>query len=269
MAEPLLTRSSGFPMTKLALLLVAIAACKGEPSSLTTTSTASGSTAAPITPIASDAAAPAVVVDAAAIIDASACRPMCLYAAESPLADAIAKHAADCKADWYAAGDCEGLLYARNCIYAAYGNVFKTAAWKDRFTNEPWYKPNPKFVEKDIPAFAMANIKELKKQYQACAAPVPAVTPEDKKLAADTYERVIMKEESADGIDLADLSDARSNHRNLAITDKTTYAYDAAPKDGRRMITLTGLYHTVGGGEFKSDESASLTFEGTKLVEIR
>ena len=110
---------------------------------------------------------------------------------------------------------------------------------------------------------------ELKKQYEACAAPVPAVTPEDKKLADETYERVIIKEEGADGIDADDLAVVRENHRNLYVHEKTTYEYSAAPKDGRRTITMSGLFWAVGGGEFKADESATLTFEGEKLVEIR
>ncbi len=248
--------------------VVALAACKGGAS---TSSSAAGSASgapAPVAPAPIDASAVAVV-DAALAVDASACKPTCLYAAELPLADAIAKHAADCAAEWYATDDCEGLLYARNCIYAAYGNVFKTAAWKDRFTKEPWYKPNPAFVEKNIPAFAMANIKQLKKQYEACATPIPAVTAEDEKLAAEAYELVINREEGVEGIDPADLLEPRENHRNLYVHEKTTYTYDAAPKDGRRTITMSGLYHAVGPGEFKPDESATLTFEGEKLVEIR
>lgn len=260
----------------LSVLEMSVVACKGS----STSSSATGSTTGSTTGSSASGSAPVLAIDAATlsgpmaiVVDAapaaSACKPKCLYAAELPLADAIAKHAAECKAAWYAADDCEGLLYARNCIYAAYGNVFKTAAWKDRFTKEPWYKPKPTFVEKDIPAVAMANIKELKKQYEACAAPVPAVTPEDKKLADETYERVIIKEEGADGIDADDLAVVRENHRNLYVHEKTTYEYSAAPKDGRRTITMSGLFWAVGGGEFKADESATLTFEGEKLVEIR
>lgn len=247
-------------MKNLAMLGVAFIACKGSASPPPTS--ASGSAQVAIV-------ADAVVAGAAIVVDASACKPMCLYAAELPLDDAIAKHAAECKTNWYSSDDCDGLLYARNCIYAAYGNVFKTAAWKDRFTNEPWYKPNAKFVEKDIPVFAMANIKELKKQYEACAAPVPVVSAEDKKLVDEWYERAIHKEEAIDGIDDGDLTAARENHRNLYVHEKTTYAYDAAPESGRRTITLGGLFHAVGPGEFKPDESATLTFDGDKLVEIR
>ncbi len=260
---------------KFVLLFLSVVACKGSSSSSATgatTGSSTGSSASGSAPVlAIDAAVSsgpvAIVVDAAPA--ASACKPTCLYAAELPLADAIAKHAVECKAAWYAADDCEGLLYARNCIYAAYGNVFKTAAWKYRFTKEPWYTPKPAFVEKDIPAVAMANIKELKKQYEACAAPVPAVTPEDKKLADETYERVIIKEESVEGIDADDLAAVRESHRNLYVHERTTYEYSAAPKDGRRTITMSGLFWAVGGGEYKPDESATLTFEGDKLVEIR
>ena len=57
--------------------------------------------------------------------------------------------------------------------------------------------------------------------------------------------------------------------RMVHLDDKTTFAYDGAPKDGRRTITLTGLYWAVGGGEYKPDEMAVLVFEGDKLVEIR
>lgn len=213
-------------------------------------------------------AAPVVTVDAAPPVDASACKPKCLYAAELPLAEAIAKHTAECNASWYDEGDCEGLLYARNCIYAAYGNVFKTDAWKDRFTKEPWYKPNAKFAEKDIPAFAMANIKELKKQYEACTKPIPAVTDDDKKLATDTFAKVI-NDEAIEGVDPQDLANARENHRNLYVNEKTKFTYEEAPKDGRRTIILDGLYWAVGPGEWKPDEGASLTFEGDKLVDIR
>jgi hypothetical protein len=245
------------------LFIVALVACKGR-SSTTNQEPGSGSAAV---------ATPTVVLDAAPVapvaIDASACKPKCLYAAEHPLAEAIARHAAECKAEWYADDDCEGLLYARNCIYAAYGNVFKTAAWKDRFTNETWYKPSSKFVEKDIPAFAMANIKALKKQYEACSAPVPPVSEDDQKLAASWYERAINDEVDVEGIDVEDLRAARENLRYLHVDAKTTYEYDAAPNDGRRTIVLTGLYHAVGGGERRPDESATLTFEGDKLVDIR
>jgi hypothetical protein len=249
-------------------VVVAIAACKGG--STASSGTASGSGSA----LASGSAPVAVVIDAAvadAAIDANtACKPKCLYAAEHALVEAITKHAADCKAEWYAADDCEGLLYARNCIYAAYGNVFKTDAWKDRFTKEPWYKPNPSFDEKKhIPAYAMSNIRQLKKQYEACVSPAPPVTPEDKKLATDMYQRVINSEENVDGIDELDLSAARDSLRNLHVDEKTAFAYDGAPKDGRRTITMTGLYWAVGGGEYKPHESAVLVFEGDKLVEIR
>jgi hypothetical protein len=247
--NPLVEGSSPSALTTkrfVAIAVLVIAACKGSSTSSSSTSGSAASGSAPVA-IAIDAA-----IDAAPVaIDASTCKPKCLYAAEASLADAIAKHAAECKAEWYAADDCDGLLYARNCIYAAYGNVFKTAAWKDRFTKEPWYKPNAKFVEKDIPAFAMANIKALKKQYEACAAPVPRVTAEDVKLVTDAYNAWVLNEDN----------------NNLRIDDKTTFEYDAAPKDGRRTITVRGLYLAVGGGEFKPDETASFTFDGDKLVE--
>ena len=102
-------------------------------------------------------------------------------------------------------GDCDGLLCARNCIYAAYGNVFKTAAWKDRFTKEPWYKPNPKFEEKTIPA-----VRGLRRSGA---------------LAAEAYQRVLfINEEDVGGIDTAVLDDVRASHRNLSVHEKTTYA---------------------------------------------
>lgn len=254
------------------VVVAVIGACKGGSS--TATSSAGSSTGSAVLSAPIDARAPAPDAETlsgpmAIVTTTPTCKPKCQYAAQLPLVQAIAKHAAECKADWYAPDDCEGLLYARNCIYAAYGNVFKTAAWKDRFTKEPWYKPNPKFREQDLPAFAMDNIKALKKQYEACSTPIPPVTPEDQKLAADTYERVIIKEEVADGIDAQDLESARESHRNLYLHETTTYEYDGAPKDGRRTIVIGGLYKAVGPGELMPDAAAVLTFEGDKLVEVR
>ncbi len=67
--------------------------------------------------------------------------------------------------------DCKSLDYARNCIYAAHGLVFKKKKWKV-FQAKPWYEARPEFKAKSISPLEVANVSELNKRGKACKAGV-------------------------------------------------------------------------------------------------
>jgi hypothetical protein len=66
--------------------------------------------------------------------------------------------------------DCKQLDYARNCVYAAHGLVYKKKRWKKVFEAKPWYEPQPG-VATDAIVLAdveKANVHELYMRGKAC-----------------------------------------------------------------------------------------------------
>jgi len=103
-------------------------------------------------------------------IKAARCGEPCLFLTDTPLAQLLDTYKAECggmmtKDLGYQ--DCKSLDYARNCIYAAHGLVFKKKKWKV-FQAKPWYEARPEFKAKSISALEVANVSELNKRGKAC-----------------------------------------------------------------------------------------------------
>jgi hypothetical protein len=80
----------------------------------------------------------------------------------------------------YEAGHCEGFEHDRSCILAHHGHVFSDRKWKNTFSRKPWYQPRPDFADSDLPAVAMANVRELDRRAAACRE-AKVVTEDDQK----------------------------------------------------------------------------------------
>jgi hypothetical protein len=107
-------------------------------------------------------------------IKAARCGEPCLFLTDTPLAKLLETYKAECggmatKELGYE--DCKSLDYARNCIYAAHGLVYKKKKWKV-FSTKPWYEARPEFKAKEISPLEIANVSELNKRGKACKAGV-------------------------------------------------------------------------------------------------
>lgn len=270
------------------VLAVVVAACKGGARSSSKSSADGASTAGSASPAqVHAAAAPVAVADAVGAaadtpsIDASLddprsaaarCAHACLYLLDVPLAEAREAFARDCKATWpYAADDCDGLLYARNCIYAGFGNVFKRPEWKQRFETQPWYRAKPGFQERDFSPVARANVRALVAASKACKQPPPKVTSGDIALATTAYDKLRQGER----VPAADMSDEdlrafESKYGIYGIVDKTEFEYAELhnPADGHRAISIGGLMYMAGPGTFEADVAVTLVFDDqNRLIE--
>jgi hypothetical protein len=104
-------------------------------------------------------------------IKAARCGEPCLFLTDTPLAKLLETYKAECggmvtKELGYE--DCKSLDYARNCIYAAHGLVYKKKKWKGVFSTKPWYEARPEFKAKSISPLEIANVSELNKRGKAC-----------------------------------------------------------------------------------------------------
>jgi hypothetical protein len=237
-------------------LCVALAAfgCK-EKAPPPATNPASGSSVADATPIAIDA----IAVVAADARDAR-CADACLFLVDAPLADARGIFERTCGDAWpYTETDCDGLLFARNCIYAARGNVFKKPEWKARFEARPWYKPDPAFAESQLSTVAMANIKTLKRGFEECG--LPAVSDADKALVKAVLEQASETNDSMIEIDGVAKTSASNRIRHRHIVDETSFVYAKQPTKNERTIVVGNLYHAVGGGELDESLVVRMTFD--------
>lgn len=185
-----MTRSRVLVLARLTTLttLTALAACKGggdqqaaAGGSGSTSATAAGSGAKPATGSAattapaagsnaagSGSAAPAVA-PLSPKIKAARCGEPCLFLTDTPLEKLIETYKAECggmETKDLGYEDCKSLDYARNCIYAAHGLVFKKKKWKV-FQAKPWYEPRPEF-KSEISPLELANVSELNKRGKAC-----------------------------------------------------------------------------------------------------
>lgn len=241
---------------RVGVLLVCAIGCKGKEPPTPTTAPA-GSTAPAVTASAPDAA----LVDA---LDAR-CVEACLFLTDLPLAQAKQTYEQGCGARWpYVETSCETLLFARNCIYAARGNVFKKPEWKDRFAKLAWYKPRPDFKESDLSAAAMANIKELKRTYEGCG--LPEVTADDKALVTKVLEEASVTNDAVieiDGVGFRKVSDRIRNH---VIVDESTVVYVKKPTADSRTIEVGNLMHAVGPGKLDEDLVVQLTFDADNAL---
>jgi YARHG domain len=184
------------------------------------------------------------------------CHDACRFLAEWALADAPARFRATCGVSWpYAETDCDAQLFQVNCIYATHGYTFKHPEWKVRFEHLAWYHPRADFTERELSAQENASIHELKQRERACHAAAEPVGEADRKLVAQTFQR--LDNEDAGGIPGVFTPDERI--RNLYVDDKTTLRY-AAKTATQRTITVEHLFHAVGGGE-RVDLSVDLTFD--------
>jgi hypothetical protein len=80
--------------------------------------------------------------------------------------------------------DCKQIDYARNCVYAAHGLVYKKPRWKKLFETKPWYEPNAGITAKQIVLgdIEHANIHELYMRGKACK--------KNLKISGADYERI-------------------------------------------------------------------------------
>ncbi len=251
----------------LVLLLIA---CKGgakQPEGAG--SAGSGSAAAPVAPIdaaPADAAAAAVPADAPQTdihAQETRCGTACLYLVDTPLEQARVAFEHDCGKSWPYT-DCDQLLWARNCIYAAYGNVFKKPDWKQAFEHAPWYRPRPEFKERDFSPAAAANVHALVEASKACV--IPPVTDADKALAKEWFDKLRLNQVTVPGLDLDWFVE---RWQNYGVEDHVKFVYRSVPTADRREIEMTGLYHAVGGGKTDPDTRCVLVFDGKdQLVEV-
>jgi hypothetical protein len=246
-----------------------IAACKGGATS-TGEGTATRGSAAERVAAAPDAVAIAPSVDAS--LDdprssAARCASACLYLLDVPLADARTAFARDCKATWpYGDDDCEGLLYARNCIYAGHGNVFKRPEWKQRFETQPWYRPKPSFKERDFSAVALANVRALVAASKSCGKPAPKISAEDIALATTWFDKLRGGEKVPD----VDVEQFERQYADYAIDEKSQFSYGEPFAPERREIWISPLYHAVGPGKLDPTTSVVLVFDDkNQLIEAR
>lgn len=102
-------------------------------------------------------------------IAASRCEEPCLFLVETPFDKLIETYKAACGKDTKDLGyeDCEQIDYARNCIYAAHGLVFKAKKWQ-LFATKPWYVAHAEFKASTISALERANVHELNTRGKAC-----------------------------------------------------------------------------------------------------
>lgn len=114
------------------------------------------------------AAAPAAV-PLSPKIKAARCGEPCLFLTDTPLEKLIEVYKTECggmETKDLGYEDCKSLDYARNCIYAAHGLVFKKKKWKV-FATKPWYEARPEF-KTEISPLELANVSELNKRGKAC-----------------------------------------------------------------------------------------------------
>jgi hypothetical protein len=274
-------------MVRWLVVVVIATGCKGKTETATGTGTGTGTGAGTGTGTGTGAGAGAAAGMAAAAAAAAAgsgagdltdvkakatrCAYPCLYLTDMPLDQAKAAHGRDCATEWpYVDDDCDGLLYARNCIYAGYGYTFKRTEWKSNFEHTPWYRARATFSEKDFPALVSDNIHALKVADEACRKPIPAVSDADRALVKATYDTLHTDPPTAIPGVFDDTEGFGIEFRNLYIQDKTTMTYAAAPKDGQRTIYIETFFWAVGPGNYEDTHRLGLTFDAKdQLVEVK
>lgn len=167
------------------LMILVLAACKGDPKPAPSTATGSAAVGSAAGSVVGSAAGGAVAIDAATstatppamTMDAAAqpavderCASPCRFLAETPLAEIAVKVQATCGTEWPAvsASDCAQLDYQRNCIFATAGYTFKKPIYQSAFGVQPWYTPRADFTDRDLSKVATANIAELKRMAASC-----------------------------------------------------------------------------------------------------
>jgi hypothetical protein len=104
-------------------------------------------------------------------IKAARCGEPCLFLVDTTfdkLAETYSKECAGMKTPDLGYTDCKTLDYARNCIYAAHGVVFKKKKWK-QFEKKPWYEPHAELdVKTVLTPFELTNVHELNSRGKAC-----------------------------------------------------------------------------------------------------
>jgi hypothetical protein len=214
---------------------------------------------------------------AVATSDASAnprCAAACLYLQDLPIEDARTAFERDCGSAWpYAADDCEGLKFARECIFAAHGVVFDDPAWRTRFEREAWYHPRPGVgrdlasIAPEVRTISHANHQTLGFAIDGCGRPrLPRVSDADRRLTEAWYVRLVVDGERPRGVDVTGIEELE----NHVIDDATRFAYADPPTPDRRAIEVTNLYHAVGPGESDPSSRIVLVFDASnRLIEIR
>jgi hypothetical protein len=132
---------------------------------------ATGGSAALTTTTGSGSATPAATRSPK--LDAARCGEPCLFLLDTPVATLADTYKVKCggmATKNLGFDDCKQLDYARNCIYAAHGLVYKKKRWKKLFEAKPWYEPQPG-VATDAIALGdveKANVHELYMRGKAC-----------------------------------------------------------------------------------------------------
>jgi len=155
-------------MTRLAVVVMLAAGCGGnrsEPAGAGS-AVATANSAAPPT---SSAAAPSPLSPKVA---AARCGEPCLFLVDTPIAQLTDAYRTACggmTTQDLGFDNCKQLDYARNCIYAAHGFVYKKGRWKTTFTGKPWYDGNPAIDAKTVlSTLELANVHELHERGKAC-----------------------------------------------------------------------------------------------------
>jgi len=175
---------------RLSLVVVVVAALgcgKGTdstapaPAPVGSGSGGAGGSAAP--PPAADAAAAALSPK----IEAAKCGEPCLFLLDAPIAQLTDTYKTKCggmETKNLGFEDCKQLDYARNCLHAAHGLVYKKKKWKKLFEAKPWYEPHAEVDAKKIAMSEVehANVHELYLRGKACK--------KNLKISGADYERI-------------------------------------------------------------------------------
>jgi hypothetical protein len=202
------------------------------------------------------------------------CEDSCTYLADAPtMADAAAMFDRECPVKWpgIVAGDsCDGYQYAINCVYAAYGYVFKKPEWQDRFTAKAWYRPRPEFQESDLSANTKRIIANLRDADKQCKLDKQPMSDADRALAVDTYNKARNGDlESMPGISDDNREEFFEFFGSLAVGEDTNVAYELhTPTD--KMIRIDHFQYETkdGSGGYEDARSIVLSWEGKRLIEI-
>jgi hypothetical protein len=106
-------------------------------------------------------------------LEAARCDEPCLFLTDTPiaqLADTFQSKCAGKDAKAAAFENCDEVDYARNCVYAAHGVVYKRGRYKKAFEAKAWYEPHPDVAAKTLALGAIehANVHELYMRGKAC-----------------------------------------------------------------------------------------------------
>ena len=178
------------------------------------------------------------------------CNDPCLFLTRQPLDQLAASVRAACGKELDAAytSDCKKLDYARNCIFASHGMIYRKKKWAI-WKTKPWYKRRPEFRTKELSVLELANVHELHLRAKACRKGVTVSSQDHARAQAwitqlakgsPTMPAVVFVDsEAAPAAELLETS----RSLGLKLTKETTIAYGELPSgvNARAGTTLRTL----------------------------